>query len=67
MIKTLTIRKRSNPVHTRLSIWVNGALITAPYGICLRNDEVDSFIHRLNPDRVDDDTVEATIEQDMFG
>lgn len=51
----ITVRKKSNPAHTRLSIWVNGGLITDPFGICLRNDEVDEFIARLKPDLVTDE------------
>ena len=46
----LTIRiYNRNPVHTRLSVWVNGALIISPGGICLRNEEVFEFIQRLKP------------------
>ena len=37
----------SNPVHSRLSIWVNGGLIVNPGGICLRNEEVDGFLDHL--------------------
>lgn len=36
-----------NPVHSRLSIWVNGALIVKPGGICLRNTEVVEFLDHL--------------------
>jgi len=36
-----------NPVHSRLSIWVNGGLIVNPGGICLRNEEVEEFIDHL--------------------
>lgn len=38
----------TNPVHSRLSVWVNGALITPPGGICLRNEEVEEFTDRLH-------------------
>lgn len=37
----------SNPVHSRLSIWVDGALIVNPGGICLRNEEVVEFMDHL--------------------
>lgn len=37
----------SNPVHSRLSIWVDGALIVNPGGICLRNEEVVEFLDHL--------------------
>lgn len=37
----------NNPVHTRLSIWVNGGLITSPGQVCLRNEEVPDFVARL--------------------
>lgn len=37
----------SNTVHSRLSVWVNGGLITNPGGICLRNDEVHDFLDHL--------------------
>ena len=37
----------SNPVHSRLSVWVNGGLITNPGGICLRNEEVVEFLDHL--------------------
>lgn len=50
---TITITEK-NPVHTRLSVWVNGGLITNPGGICLRNEEVGRFISRLDPDEVHD-------------
>ncbi len=43
-----------NPVHTRLSVWVNGGLITAPGGICLRNEEVRPFLERLRPSKIYD-------------
>lgn len=36
-----------NPVHSRLSVWVNGGLITEPGGICLRNEEVVGFLDHL--------------------
>jgi len=36
-----------NPVHSRLSVWVNGGLITNPGGICLRNEEVVEFLDHL--------------------
>ena len=36
-----------NAVHSRLSVWVNGGLITDPGGICLRNEEVPGFLDRL--------------------
>ena len=36
-----------NPVHSRLSIWVNGGLIVNPGGICLRNEEVEVFLDHL--------------------
>ena len=36
-----------NPVHSRLSIWVNGGLIVNPGGICLRNEEVVEFLDHL--------------------
>jgi len=42
-----------NPVHTRLSVWVNGGLITNPGGICLRNDEVFEFLKQLGVPMVD--------------
>ena len=37
----------SNPVHSRLSVWVDGALIVNPGGICLRNEEVVEFMDHL--------------------
>ena len=51
----ITIRKRSNPAHTRLSIWVNGGLITEPFGICLRKDEAEEFLARLKADSITDE------------
>lgn len=36
-----------NPVHSRLSVWVNGGLIVNPGGICLRNEEVEEFLGHL--------------------
>lgn len=33
-----------NDIHSRLSVWVNGALISNPGGICLRNEEVVEFL-----------------------
>jgi len=53
-----------NPVHSRLSVWVNGGLITSPGGICLRNEEVDEFLRRLrngNPDESDADALMAGV------
>lgn len=45
---------RINPVHSRFSIWVNGGRInSAPGSICLRNEEVEDFFSRLNPERVE--------------
>lgn len=41
----------ANEVHVRLSIWVNHALICSPGGICLRTEEFDSFVERLQPHR----------------
>jgi hypothetical protein len=52
---TVTITEK-NPVHTRLSIWVNGALICTPGIICLRNEEVEDFLQRLSPEAVHDNT-----------
>lgn len=37
----------SNPVHSRLSVWVDGGLIVNPGGICLRNEEVVEFMDHL--------------------
>ena len=37
----------SNPVHSRLSVWVDGALIVHPGGICLKNEEVEGFLDHL--------------------
>lgn len=51
----IVVRKKSNPVYTRLSIWVNGGLITEPFGICLGNEEADEFIARLKPDSMTDE------------
>ena len=51
----ISVRKKSNPAHTRLSVWVNGGLITDPFGICLRKDEADEFIARLRPDSIMDE------------
>lgn len=44
----------TNPAHTRLSIWVNGGLITNPGGICLRNKEVPGFLDhlRISPSQI---------------
>ncbi len=36
-----------NPVHSRLSVWVNGGLIVNPGGICLKNEEVEGFLDHL--------------------
>ena len=36
------------PLHSYLSVWVNGGLITKPAGICLRNEEVEAFTRRLD-------------------
>lgn len=36
-----------SPSHSRLSVWVNGGLITKPGGICLRNEEVEGFLDHL--------------------
>lgn len=48
MIKRITYRVTDkNPVHVRLSLWVNGALITSPGGICLRVEEFEDFIKKL--------------------
>jgi len=43
---TATVTDR-NPVHSRLSVWVNGGLIVNPGGICLRNEEVEEFMDHL--------------------
>lgn len=44
----------SNTVHSRLSVWVNGGLITDPGGICLRNEEVPGFLDhlRISPSQI---------------
>lgn len=49
---TISVHNR-NPVHTRLSIWVNGGLITSSGGVCLRNEEIEDFVNRLNPENKD--------------
>lgn len=42
-------------VHTRFYIYVDGALIcNVTSGICLRNEEVNEFMKRLNPDKITD-------------
>lgn len=58
----ITIRiTNQNPVHIRLSIWVNGGLICNSGGVCLRNEELEDFIRRLDPDQVwDTDGIEIT-------
>jgi len=45
-----------NTVHTRLSVWVDGALIVNPGGICLRNEEVVGFLDHLtiSPTKIKD-------------
>lgn len=50
---------QQNPVHTRLSVWVEGGLIVEPGGICLRNEEVAPFLERLQPDEIYDQRVFA--------
>ena len=45
-----------NPGHTRLSLWVNGGLVTSPGGVCLRNGEVLQFLKRLRVDNCHKDS-----------
>ena len=49
---TIVIHSK-NSVHTILSIWVNGGLINSSGGICLRNEEVENFVNRLDPEDKD--------------
>lgn len=49
---TVTMEIKKNPAHWRLSIWVNHGLIADPFRICLRADEAEEFIARLQPDEV---------------
>lgn len=51
-----------NPVHSRLSVWVNGGLIVNPGGICLRNDEVEGFLDHL---KISPTKIKAKIGQMM--
>lgn len=48
-----------NPGHTRLSLWVNGGLVTSPGGICLRNDEVVPFLRLLKIDNCHTDSAQG--------
>lgn len=58
-----------NPAHVRFSIWVQGGLICAPGGLCLRVEEAPAFFRRLRPFKLDvtDDISEADVELVMFG
>ena len=41
--------------HIKISLLINGELVTGPCGITLRQSEIVDFIHRLQPDGIEVD------------